>query len=202
MFYQFNQREGMKMYINKKYSKILSLLIILAIFINITAIIPVKNARAEEVTGVKETTEEAGMVLYKSGKAEGEYVSLEDALNAMTDKEGDYEIVFNINNEIYTLYGNIELPEVSSIKLSGVYEMYDIGAASSITFMTRINVDSNICLNSDLILENIEICNINKKEDSDFRLREYMLKIQGEQVNIKSEYGTNLFNLTDRKSVV
>lgn len=199
MFYQFNQREGMKMYIKKKYSKILSLLIILAIFINITAIILVKNARAEEVTGVKETTEEAGMVLYKSGKAEGEYVSLEDALNAMTDKEGDYEIVFNINNEIYTLYGNIELPEVSSIKLSGVYEMYDIGAASSIIFMTRINVDSNICLNSDLILENIEICNINKKEDSDFRLREYMLKIQGEQVNIKSEYGTNLFNLTGGK---
>ena len=173
------------MYIKKKYSKILSLLIILAIFINITAIIPVKNARAEEVEGIAETTEEAGMVLYKSGKAEGEYVSLEDALNAMTDPKGDYEIVFNKNKEEYTLYGDIELPEVSSIKLSGVYEMYEKDSVMT-QYLTRINVNSNIYLNSDLTIDNIYIYYNNEMQNSMIMLNWHTLTIQGEQDMISS----------------
>ena len=190
----------MKMYIKKKYSKILSLLIILAIFINITAIIPVKNARAEEVAGVAETTEEAGMVLYRSGKAEGEYVSLEDALNAMTDPKGDYKIVFKQNRESYELYGDIELPEVSSITLTGIYEVYTFGEGLADIFVTTVNVDSNIYLNSDLTLENIDICNINKNHDSEFVLQEHTLELKGEHVDIKSEGHINLFSLVGNQN--
>ena len=183
------------MHIKKKYRKIISMLVILAIFINITAIIPVKNAGAEEAEGVAETTEEAGMVLYKAGKAEGEYISLEDALNAMTDQKGDYEIVFNKNNEEYTLYGDIELPEVSSIKLSGVYEMYEKDGSMT-QYLTKINVNSNIYINSDLIMENININYNNETQNSIMMLNEHTLTMQGEENIIISSNGINRLQIT------
>ncbi|MCI9079658.1 MAG: leucine-rich repeat protein, partial [Lachnospiraceae bacterium] len=187
------------MYIKKKYSRSISLVIIIAILINITALFYARNTDAEETAGtedIENTEEEPGMVLYKEGKPEGEYSLLEDALNAMTDKNGDYKIVFNKNKEEYTLYGDIELPEVSTITLSGIYEMNYISESVADIYITKINTDGNIGLNSDLILEDIGICNINETKDCEFQLREHMLKVQGEHVDIQAKDGKKLFNLT------
>ena len=171
----------------KKYNIVIAVILIAAILLCEIRILPVEKLKAAE-------NEEVVLSIYESGNLIGTCTSIEEAFASMDNPLGDYKVIFNNNQIVFTLFGKIELPKVSNIELVGIFDISQGSAYST----TTIFVDDNIYLQSNLTLKDIQIRRIIGLYDNSFVLGDYNLTIQG-SVGVFSDNQGIFFNIEGEK---
>lgn len=92
-----------------------------AAFLLISAIV-ILNLSSAGCLVSADTADEADAVmkLYNSGQLIGKYSDLKTLFANMTDKQGDYKIIFPAEQTEYKIDGEVWLPECKSIKFVGI----------------------------------------------------------------------------------
>ena len=123
---------------------------------------------------------DAVMKLYKSGQLMGKYSDLKTLFANMTDKQGDYKIIFPTEQMEYKIDGEVWLPKCKSIKFVGM----PMNKEEYIT--TTIKINHSIHLQSDVVLSNCTIYECNVSEMSVMDIGSHKLGVAGEYTEIKA----------------
>ena len=150
-----------------------------AAFLLISAIV-ILNLSSAGCLVSADTADEADAVmkLYNSGQLIGKYSDLKTLFANMTDKQGDYKIIFPAEQTEYKIDGEVWLPECKSIKFVGIpvnKEEYR---------STAIKINHSIHLQSDVVLSNCTIYECNVSEMSVMDIGSHKLEVTGKYTEI------------------
>ena len=150
-----------------------------AAFLLISAIV-ILNLSSAGCLVSADTADEADTVmkLYNSGQLIGKYSDLKTLFANMTDKHGDYKIIFPAEQTEYKIDGEVWLPECKSIKFVGIpvnKEEYR---------STAIKINHSIHLQSDVVLSNCTIYECNVSEMSVMDIGSHKLEVTGKYTEI------------------
>lgn len=150
-----------------------------AAFLLISAIV-ILNLSSAGCLVSADTADEADTVmkLYNSGQLMGKYSDLKTLFANMTDKQGDYKIIFPAEQTEYKIDGEVWLPECKSIKFVGIpvnKEEYR---------STAIKINHSIHLQSDVVLSNCTIYECNVSEMSVMDIGSHKLEVTGKYTEI------------------
>ena len=150
-----------------------------AAFLLISAIVILNLSSAGCLVSADTADEtDAVMKLYKSGQLMGKYSDLKTLFANMTDKQGDYKIIFPAEQTEYKIDGEVWLPECKSIKFVGIpvnKEEYR---------STAIKINHSIHLQSDVVLSNCTIYECNVSEMSVMDIGSHKLEVTGKYTEI------------------